>query len=98
MLRARKFSSFCWPSEASFSLGSAMSMSSLSIGAAGMHRAAERFEASATRISRAGTGVGEVDMASEMVDIIQTKAQYKASAKIVTVASAMAKATIDILA
>ncbi|ODT77486.1 MAG: hypothetical protein ABS76_27300 [Pelagibacterium sp. SCN 64-44] len=75
-----------------------MSLSSLSIGAAGMHRAAERFEASANRVARFGTGLEEVDIEKEMVDIIQTKAQYKASAKIVTVASAMAKATIDILA
>jgi len=75
-----------------------MSMSSLSIGTAGMHRAAERFEASASRVARYGTGLAEVDIASEMVDIIQTKAQYKASAKIVTVASDMAKAAIDILA
>lgn len=63
-----------------------------------MHRAAERFEASANRVARFGTGLEEVDIEKEMVDIIQTKAQYKASAKIVTVASAMAKATIDILA
>ena len=35
-----------------------MTMSSIAIAASGMHRAAERFEVSANRVARFGTGLG----------------------------------------
>lgn len=75
-----------------------MTISALSIGAAGMQRAADRFEASASRVARYGTGLGDVDIASEMVEVLEAKAAFKASTAIMRVADEMAKSTIDILA
>ena len=73
-------------------------MSSLSIGAAGMRLASTRLETSAARVVRFGTGRDEVDLSAEMVNVIQAKADFKASAKIVTAARDMDKALLDILA
>ena len=75
-----------------------MTISALSIGAAGMQRAADRLDASASRVACYGTGLGDVDIASEMVEVIEAKAAFKASATIVRVADQMAGSTIDILA
>ena len=75
-----------------------MTISALSIGAAGMQRAADRFEASASRVARTGTGLGDVDIASEMVEVMEAKAAFKASTTIVRVADEMTGSAIDILA
>jgi len=73
-------------------------MSSLAIGAAGLHAATQRFETSAARIARFGTGPEPVDLATEMVTIIEAKADFKAAAKIVGVARDMDRALLDIFA
>jgi flagellar hook-associated protein FlgK len=75
-----------------------MTISSITIGASGMHRAADRFEASAARVARFGTGLGEVDLATEMVEVMMAETDFKASAKIVRIADEMAGSLIDILA
>lgn len=76
-----------------------MTISSIAIGAGGMHRAADRFEASAAKVARFGTGLGgEVDLATEMVDVMMAETDFKASAKIVRVADEMAGSLLDILA
>ncbi len=74
-----------------------MSISALSQGAAGMHRAADRLEASSSRVARFGTGLEDVDLATEMVAVLEAKAAFKASTTIVRVADEMAKSTIDML-
>jgi hypothetical protein len=75
-----------------------MTISSIALGASGMHRAADRFETAASRVARFGTGLGDVDLATEMVEVLMAKAQFKASANIVRVADEMTKSAIDILA
>lgn len=75
-----------------------MTISAIGQGVAGMHRAADRLESSASRVARFGTGLGDVDLATEMVEVLEAKAQFKASTTMVRVADDMAKATIDILA
>jgi len=75
-----------------------MTISALSIGAAGMQRATDRFDASASRVAHYGTGLGDVDIATEMVEVMEAKAAFKASATIIRVADQMAGSTIDILA
>ncbi|MBD8067281.1 hypothetical protein IC608_17565 [Devosia sp. PTR5] len=75
-----------------------MSLSSLAIGATGMRLATDRFETSAARIARLGTGQGNVDVSAEMVNVLEAKADFTASAKIVRVASDMSESLLDILA
>lgn len=75
-----------------------MTISSIALGASGMHRAADRLESSANRVARFGTGLGEVDLATEMVEVLQAKADFKASATVVRVAGEMSRSAIDILA
>ncbi|WP_375451504.1 flagellar basal body rod C-terminal domain-containing protein [uncultured Devosia sp.] len=75
-----------------------MAISAISSGIAGMQQAAARFEGSAGRIARAGTGLGEVDVTSEMVNVLQSKFEFEAATKVVRVASDMEKWAIDILA
>ncbi len=76
-----------------------MTISSIAIGASGMQRAADRFEASAARVARFGTGLGgEVDLATEMVDVMMAKTDFKASATVVRAADQMTGALLDILA
>jgi len=76
-----------------------MSISAINIAAGGMHRAADRFEASAARVARFGTGLGgEVDLATEMVNVMMAETDFKASAKLVRVADEMAGSLLDILA
>lgn len=75
-----------------------MSISSISIGAAGMQRASHQLEASASRIARLGTGQGEIDLAGEMVNVIQAEHDFKAAAKVVGVAGDMTRRLLDILA
>lgn len=75
-----------------------MTISSIAIGASGMQRAADRFEASASRVARFGTGLENVDLASEMVEIKMAETDFKASAKIVRAADEMTGALLDILA
>lgn len=75
-----------------------MTISSIALGATGMHRAADRLETSASRVARFGTGLGEVDLATEMVEVLMAKADFKASATVVRVASEMSRSAIDILA
>lgn len=74
-----------------------MTISSISIAASGMHRASHQLEQSAGRIARIGVEGHDVDIASEMVNVIQAKHDFKASAKVASVASDMSKALLDIL-
>lgn len=76
-------------------------MSALSIAAAGMNAAASRFERNATNITRASAGTPEgkgVDLASEMVDMLQNQNQFEILATVARRAADMQKAGIDILA
>ena len=80
-------------------------MSIMSIGISGMRAAESRFETAATRITRAGAGLGdpaqpteEIDMATEMVAMKLASYDFQASTKIVEVGREMMKSAIDILA
>ena len=76
-------------------------MSALSIAAAGMNAAANRFERNAVNITRAGAGtpLGEgVDMATEMVDMLMNQTTFEVLANVARRASDMQKHAIDILA
>ena len=75
-----------------------MSISAISSGISGMQQAAARLETSAAKIARAGTGLGEVDIATEMVNVMLSQLDFEASTKIVKAASDMQKSAIDILA
>ena len=75
-----------------------MAISAISSGISGMHRAADRFEASANRVARFGTGLADVDLATEMVNVLLAKHDFAASARVVRVVSDMQKSAIDILA
>lgn len=74
-----------------------MTISSIGIGASGMHRASSQLEQSASRIARIGVEGNDVDIGTEMVNVIQAKHDFKASAKVVSVAADMSKALLDIL-
>jgi len=74
-----------------------MTISSISIGAYGMHRASHQLETSASRIARIGVEGNDVDVSAEMVNVIQAEHDFKASAKVVGVANDMTKALLDIL-
>ncbi|WP_224703530.1 hypothetical protein [Devosia aquimaris] len=73
-------------------------LSSIASATAGMTRAADRLEASANRVARFGTGLADVDLPTEAVEVTMAQADFKANASVVRVADAMAKATINILA
>ncbi|WP_137153140.1 flagellar hook protein FlgE [Devosia sp. FKR38] len=73
-------------------------LSSIASATAGMTRAADRLESSANRVARFGTGLADVDLATEAVEVTMAQADFKANASVVRVADAMAKATINILA
>lgn len=74
-------------------------MSALSIAAAGMNAAANRFERNASNITRAGAGMApDVDLATEMVDMLQNQNQFEILATVARRAADMQKAGIDILA
>ena len=75
-----------------------MTISSIASGTLGMQRAADRFEASANRVARFGTGLEDVDLATEMVDVMMAKNDFKANATIVRVADEMTGSLLDILA
>lgn len=77
--------------------GIAMAISAISSALSGMQRATERFDASATRIAQSGTGQGDVDVASEVVNILDAETAFKASALIARKADEMTKSTIDML-
>lgn len=74
-----------------------MTISSISIGASGMHRASQQLEQSAGRVARIGVEGHDVDVGAEMVNTILAKNDFKASAKVVTVAADMSRALLDIL-
>jgi flagellar hook protein FlgE len=74
-----------------------MTISSISIGASGMQRASQQLGQSASRIARIGVEGNGVDVGAEMVNTILAKNDFKASAKVVSVASDMSKALLDIL-
>jgi len=76
-------------------------VSALSIAAAGMNAAANRFERNAVNITRAGAGTPEgqgVDIGAEMVDMMINQNQFSVLASVAKRASEMTKAGIDILA
>lgn len=75
-----------------------MTISAIASGTSGMQRASDRFEASASRVARYGTGLADVDLATEMVNVLQAKHDFAANAKIVKVVSDMQRSAIDILA
>jgi hypothetical protein len=78
--------------------------SMLSIGAAGMQAAADRFQAAASQVVRAGTtsanseATAEVDLATAMVSMTLASYDFKASVKIATVGRDVMQATLDMLA
>ncbi len=72
-----------------------MAISSISISAAGMQRASSQLEASASRIAR--FGAEDVDITSEMVNVLNAKNDFKANTKVVEAARDMSKALLDIL-
>ncbi len=74
-----------------------MTISSISIAASGMHRASHQLEQSASRIARLGVEGNDVDVSAEMVNVIQAKHDFKASAKVAGVAGDMTKTLLDIL-
>lgn len=74
-----------------------MTISSISIAATGMHRASAQLEQSASRIARISMEGNDVDVATEMVNVIQARNDFKASAKVAGVASDMSQALLDIL-
>lgn len=74
-------------------------MSALSIAATGMNAAANRFQRNAENIARVGTPMGDnVDIATEMVDVLMNKTQFEVLANVARRASEMQKSAIDILA
>lgn len=75
-----------------------MTISAIASGAAGMHRAADRLEASASRVARFGTGLLDVDLTTEMVETVMDQTDFKAAATVVRAADRMTQTTIDILA
>ena len=75
-----------------------MTISAIASGTAGMHRAADRLEASASRVARFGTGLAEVDLSTEMVETMMAQTDFEAAAKVVRAADRMTKSAIDILA
>lgn len=72
-----------------------MAISSISIAATGMQRASTQLEVSASRIAR--SGAEDVDVTSEMVNILNAKNDFKANTKVVEAARDMSKALLDIL-
>ena len=75
-----------------------MAMPAIASGVSGMQQAASRFEASANRIARSGTGLAEVDIAAEMVSVLQSKHDFAGNATVISAASDMQESAIDILA
>jgi flagellar hook protein FlgE len=75
-----------------------MAMSAISSGISGMQHASARLESSAARVARVGTGLGEVDLAAEMVNVLIAKVDFEAATKVVKAATDMQKHAIDILA
>ncbi|UYN98258.1 MAG: hypothetical protein KIT02_09755 [Devosia sp.] len=74
-----------------------MTISAISIGATGMQRASQQLEQTAARVARSGVEGVEVDLSSEMINALQAKNDFKASAKVVEVSRDMSKALLDIL-
>ncbi len=72
-----------------------MAISSISIAATGMQRATSQLELSASRIAR--FGAPDVDITSEMVNVLSAKTDFKANAKVVEAARDMSKALLDII-
>lgn len=75
-----------------------MTISAIASGVSGMQQAASRFEESASRVARYGTGLADVDLATEMVNVLQSKHDFAANAKVVKTISDMQKSALDILA
>jgi flagellar hook protein FlgE len=75
-----------------------MTISAISSGAAAMYNATNKFESSAARIARAGTGLGDVDIATEAVNLMTAKTEFELATKVIKIASDMEKSAIDILA
>lgn len=72
-----------------------MAISSISIASAGMQRATSQLEVSASRIAR--FGAEDVDVTSEMVNVLNARTDFKANAKVAEAARDMSKALLDIL-
>ncbi|MCS6757837.1 MAG: hypothetical protein MO852_00970 [Candidatus Devosia euplotis] len=75
-----------------------MTISVISSGTVGMHRAADRLEASAGRVARFGAGLVDVYLATEMIETMMAQADFKASTTMIRAADRMTKSAIDILA
>ena len=75
-----------------------MTISAIASGVSGMQSAASRFETSAARVARSGTGLADVDLATEMVNVLQSKHDFAANAKVLKAVTDMQKSAIDILA
>lgn len=68
-----------------------------SIGVSGMTRATDRFEASAARIARTGTGLETGDLAESIIDMKTAQIDFEANVKVVKMANDMVKTTLDML-
>ncbi|MEO5807680.1 flagellar basal body rod C-terminal domain-containing protein [Devosia sp.] len=75
-----------------------MSMSVISSANYGMRAATSRLESSASKIARIGDGSGDVDVAGEMINVLQAKFEFEANAKMARAGGDMLKSAIDILA
>ena len=75
-----------------------MSVSALSSATSGMARATSQLEHSADRIARTGTPDSDVDVATELTNVLTAKNDFKANAKVASVANDMTGALLDILA
>ena len=75
-----------------------MAISAISSSVSGMQQAASRFEDSAARVARSGTGLADVDLATEMVNVLMAKTDFTANAKVARTITDMQKSAIDILA
>lgn len=73
-----------------------MAISSISIAAAGLQRASHQLETSASRIAR--FGAEDVDITTEMVNVLNARNDFKANTKVVETARDMSKSLLDILA
>ncbi|KKB07499.1 flagellar basal body rod C-terminal domain-containing protein [Devosia chinhatensis] len=73
-----------------------MAISSISIAAGGVQRASHQLEVSAGRIAR--VGAQDVDVSSEMVNVLNARTDFKANAKAIEASRDMSKALLDILA
>lgn len=75
-----------------------MSVSALSSATAGMARATKQLNHSAERIARVSQPGAEVYIGEELINVVTAKNDFKANARVASVARDMTGALLDILA